>query len=88
MNTYQNAVDDKLWELQLACHRYKKTDCLADWVLYAFNWYIDTDRATRQFVENFVKFPDNKLEHLIRQCLNGDRSNSGIIATAKRILEE
>lgn len=88
MNAHQAAIDDKLWELQLACHRYKETDSLADWVLYAFTWYIDTGRATRRFVESFVRFPDNKLEHLIRHCLNGDRSNVGIIATAKRILEE
>lgn len=88
MNNYQITIDDKLWKLQLACNKYKETDCLADWVLYAFTWYINTGRATRQFERGFVNFPDDKLEYLIQRCLNGDRTDSGIIATAKIILEE
>lgn len=87
MNTYQNQIDDKLYELQKACNRYKTTDCLADWVLFAITRYIFTGRATRNFEERFVKYPNGNLENLIKKCLNGDRSDSGIIKTAKRIIK-
>lgn len=82
----QNQIDDKLWELQKACNRYKKTDCLADWVLFAISRYISTGRATAQFQHNFVAFQNDKLESLIKKCLNGDRSDLGIIKTVKKVL--
>ena len=81
-----NQIDDKLFELQKACNRYKNTDCLADFVLFAVNRYIMTNRATRKFEYDFVNYPIDKLEYLIKQCLNGDRSDDGIIQTCKRIL--
>lgn len=79
-------IDDKLWELQKACNRYKETDRLADFVLFAVNRYITTGRATRQFEHDFVNFPNDRLEELIGRCLNGDRSDDGIIKTVKRII--
>lgn len=86
MAAFQNQIDDKLWELQKACNRYKQTDCLADWVLFAVSRYIYTGRATRQFESDFVNFPNEKLEALIKKCLNGDKSNDGIIKTVKKII--
>ena len=86
MVAYQNQIDDKLWELQKACNRYKETDCLADWVLFAISRHISTGRATRQFEYDFVNYPNDKLEILIKKCLNGDRSNDGIIKTVKKVL--
>lgn len=88
MVAYQNQIDDKLWELQKACNRYKQTDCLADWVLFAISRHITTGRATRQFESDFVNYPNNKLESLIKKCLNGDRSNDGIMKTVKRIISK
>ena len=86
MVAYQNQIDDKLWELQKACNRYKETDPLADWVLFAVNRHISTGRATRQFEIDFVNYPTDNLESLIKKCLNGDRSNDGIIKTVKMII--
>lgn len=86
MTAFQNQIDDKLWELQKACNRYKQTDCLADWVLFAVSRYIYTGRATRQFESDFVNFPNESLEALIKKCLNGDKSNDGIIKTVKKII--
>lgn len=83
---YQNQIDDKLWELQKVCNRYKGTDCLADWVLFAVNRHIATGRATRKFEYDFVNYPNEKLLELVKTCLNGDRSNDGIIKTVKRII--
>ena len=88
MVAYQNQIDDKLWELQKACNRYKETDPLADWVLFAVNRHISTGRATRQFEVDFVNYPTDKLESLIKKCLNGDRCNDGIIKTVKRIISK
>ena len=85
---YQNQIDDKLWELQKACNRYKEIDPLADWVLFAINRHISTGRATRQFEVDFVNYPKDKLESLIKKCLNGDRSQDGIIKTVKRIISK
>ena len=82
------AIDNKLYELQKACNRYSETDCLSKWVLYAIHRHIDTNRATKQFEEDFINYPAEKFEHLIKKCLNGDRSNDGIIKTAKRILRQ
>lgn len=83
---YQNQIDNQLWELQKACNRYKETDPLADWVLFAVGRHISTGRATRQFELNFVQYPIDKLEMLIKKCLNGDKSDDGIIKTVKRII--
>lgn len=82
----QNQIEDKLWELQKACNRYKDIDCLASWVLYAVTRHIISGRATRKFEYDFVNYPNNKLEELIKKCLNGDRSHDGIIKTVKRII--
>ena len=88
MVAYQNQIDDKLWELQKACNRYKEIDPLADWVLFAVNRHISTGRATRQFEVDFVNYPTDKLESLIKKCLNGDKSNDGIMKTVKRIISK
>ncbi len=84
----QNQIDDQLWELHKACNRYKVTDPLADWVLFAVSRYISTGRATRQFEYNFVHYPVDKLETLIKKCLNGDKSDNGIIKTVKKIITQ
>ena len=82
----QNQIDDKLWKLQMACNRYKEIDQLSDYVLFAVSRYISTGRATRQFELDFVNFPDSRMEDLIKKCLNGDRSDNGIVQTAKNII--
>ena len=81
-------IDDKLWELQKACNRYSEIDCLSKWVLYAIHGYIYSNKATRKFEEDFINYPVKKFEYLIKKCLNGDRSDDGIIKTAKRILRQ
>ena len=72
----------------MACSRYKETDSLADWVLFAVSRYINTGRATRQFEYDFVHYPVDKLETLIKICLNGDKSDDGIIKKVKRIIAQ
>lgn len=83
-----NAVDDKLWELQKVCNRYHHTDNCALWVLYAVNRYIATGRATRQFEKDFVKYPNDMLLDAVKTCLNGDKSDDGIIKTFKRLISK
>lgn len=78
-------IDNQLYELQKACNRYKETDCLADWVLFAVNRHIITRRATRAFEKAFVEFDKEKFPELIKACLNGDKSDDGIIKTCNRI---
>ena len=85
---YQNQIDNQLWELQKVCNRYKTIDPLADWVLFAVSRHISTGRATRQFEHDFVNFPIDKMEMLIKKCLNGDKSDNGIIKTIKRIITQ
>ena len=55
---------------------------------FAVNRHIFTGRATRQFEVDFVNYPTDKLESLIKKCLNGDRCNDGIIKTVKRIISK
>lgn len=86
MVAYQDQIDNKLWELQKVCNRYKETDCLADFVLFAVSRYISTGRATRKFEYDFVNYPNEKLLELVKTCLNGDGSDDGIIKTVKRII--
>lgn len=85
---YQNQIDNQLWELQKACSRYKETDPLADWVLFAVTRYINTGRATKQFEMDFVHYPIDKLGILIKKCLAGDRSDDGIIKTFRRLISQ
>ena len=75
-------IDDKLFELQKVCNRYN--DPLASWVLYAINRHIFTGRATRAFEKQFIAYPNEKLLDLVKKCLNGDKSDDGIIKTVKR----
>ena len=82
----QDQIDNKLWELQKVCNRYKETDFCADWVLFTVSRYIITGRATRKFEHDFISYPDEKLLELVKRCLNGDRSDNGIIKTVKRII--
>lgn len=79
-------LDDKLYELQRACNRYKETDPLADWVLFAISRHIMTGRATPAFEKAFMTYPGDKFEAMIRACLNGDKSDNGIMKTAKRMI--
>lgn len=79
-----NQIDDKLWELQKACNEYQEVNCLSKLVLYAVADYINTDKAPRKFVIDFIAFPDSKFEDLIKSCLSGDRSANGIIKTCKK----
>lgn len=81
-------IEDQLYELQKACNRYKSIDCLADWVLFAVQRYIVSNKATRQFEIDFVNFPVEKLEDLIKACLNGDRSDDGILRTCRKVFAE
>lgn len=85
VNVNVHEIDNKLLELQKACNVYKNTDCLADWVLFALSRYLLSNRATRQFEINFLNFPAENFETLIKKCLNGDRSDDGIIKTCKRV---
>lgn len=80
---HYNKIDDQLWELQKACNEYKKTDPLADWVLFAVSRYILSNKATRQFEEDFIRFPKENWREVIVRCLNGDRSDNGILKTFK-----
>ena len=82
----QNAIDAKLWELHSACVKHCEADRLAMLVLYAIADYINTDKAPRKFVADFIACPDSSLEDLIRCCLSGDRSANGIIKTCKKVL--
>lgn len=79
-------IDNKLFNLQKVCNRYRATDPLADWVLFAVSRYIDTGRATRSFLQMFVAYPDEKLLDLVKYCLNGDRSDDGIIRSMMKKL--
>lgn len=81
--SYDN-IDNQLWELQKACNRYAAVDPLAPWVLNAVTRYIVTDRATKQFLNDFCAYPVKDLENLIRKSLNGDRSDDGILKSVKR----
>lgn len=75
------ALDDKLYELQKVCNRYSATDPLASWVVSAVCWYINSGRATREFEKAFINYPVDNILGLVKKCLNGDKSDSGIIKT-------
>ena len=80
----QNTIDAKLWTLHDACKKYQATDRLAMLVLYAISDYINTGKAPRPFVCQFVEYPDSKLDSLIKDCLSGNRSANGIVSTCKK----
>ena len=80
-----DSVDNQIWELQKATNHYKNTDPLADWVLFSIHRYIYSGRATPAFIHSFLDYDASKFPELIKKCLNGDRSDDGIIKTCKRI---
>lgn len=79
----ENQVVDKLHKLNISCLIHK--DRLSLLVLYSVSHYIVTDKAPRDFVENFISFPDEQLDALITKCLSGERSADGIINTCKKV---
>lgn len=79
---------DKFDALQHACRMYALIDPLAMWVYNAVYDYIFRNKATRQFEFDFCDYPNEKFEALIKKCLNGDRSDQGIINTCKKIFAE
>ena len=81
----QNAIDDKLWALHSACVKYQGVNHLARLVLFAIADYINTDKAPRKFIADFVSYPDSRFEDLIRCCLSGDRSANGIIKSCQKV---
>jgi len=83
MNT---ELDDKLYELQKACRRH--SDPLADWVLFAISRHINTGRATPAFIRGFIAVSEKDFPDMITRCLNGDRSDNGIMKTAKKYIRE
>lgn len=82
------SIEEKLWKLQQYCDRCKMTDPLADWVFYAVNRYIRTGRATRDFERAFCNYPEDKWPEMIKYCLNGNRSDNGIMEAMKRMLHQ
>ena len=80
-----NQVEDKLHKLNISCLTHK--DKLSLLVLYSVSNYIVTDKAPRDFVENFISFPDARIDDLITKCLSGDRSSDGIIKTCRKIFK-
>ena len=80
----KNRIDDKLWALNDACVKYQEVNHLAKLVLFAITDYINADKAPLQFIIGFIEYPDSKLDHLIKACLNGDTSANGIIKTCKK----
>lgn len=85
---HMDELEDKLFELQKVCNRYNSIDCKSHWPLFALTRYIRTNRATRNFEKMFMEYPVENFEYLIKQCLNGDCSDDGIIQTCKRIFLE
>lgn len=82
--SYINKLEEHLWKLQKSCNRYKNIDPLAEWVVFALERYIMTNRSNKQFEDNFLNYPESRFEILIKKCLNGDRSDNGIIKTCKK----
>lgn len=85
---HYSEIENQLWELQKACNRYKNTDGLADWVLFAVERHIISNKATRQFEFDFVSYPAAKFENLIKACLNEDRSDVGILQTCRKVFAQ
>lgn len=81
----QNLIDNNLWELQKAANSYKSIDPLADWVLFALSKYIYSEKSSRAFEKAFAEYNPADFPNLIKRCLNGDKSDDGIIKTCKRI---
>ena len=69
MVAYQNQIDDKLWELQKACNRYKETDPLADWVLFAVYSYYQNRSSSVPFGRDLSLF-EYRLSVGGEQCAN------------------
>ena len=76
---------EKLFGLSKACSVHQSKTAI--YVLYAIERHIMTGRATRQFEENFLQFPNEKFSELIDYCLERDLSNDGIIKSVKHFIK-
>lgn len=79
-------IDEQIYNLQKACNR--SNDPLANWVLFAISRYINTGRATTSFQNAFCALTDKQLDNLIVKCLNGDKSDDGIMKTVNKIIRQ
>lgn len=76
---------EKLYGLSKACNVHSSK--IAIYVMYAIERHIMTGRATKQFEENFLQFPDENFSDLIDYCLERDLSNDGIIKSVKHFIK-
>lgn len=79
-------MEEQLYNLQMVCNRYKETDILADWVLFAIARYINTGRSTRQFERAFCDLNNEDLIGLVKYCLNRGKSDIEILSSAKKYM--
>ena len=77
---------EKLYSLSKACKAHSSKTAI--YVLYSVERHIMTGRATRQFEENFLQFPDERFTELIDYCLERDLSNDGIIKSVKYFIKK
>lgn len=77
-------LDNALYDLQLAVN--ESSNIFADYMLYAINRWIETDRASTHFIKSFKTANKPKL---LSYCLEGrDLSDDCIIRQARRYLKD
>lgn len=82
-------IDDALYRLQMAAHRNYTTTremCYREWVLFAVNRYIQTGRASLDWLRAFIKTDMEKLVDYAAK-LNGG-SDDEIMRRVNRYLKK
>lgn len=76
-------IDDLLHKIRLSCIRHKDASA-ENCVYYAIAWYIETGRASLEWIK--LLEAKKTYKGMISAALRGDTSTSGIIKTINKIL--
>ena len=74
-------IDNQLWELQKICNVYDSENSTfsGKWILYAISYYVNTGRASIEWLEKFINLTDKQIEHFVKAKINQKLSDAETI---------
>lgn len=84
----RTSTDDALFRMSEMCRRMEQDGIrFASWAYYAIARYIETGRASLDFVRKFVNLSQPEMEYMVGRAMQGtDLSDDGMLKSMNRYL--
>lgn len=82
-------IDNKIWDLQKICNLYdsENNDFSGKWILYAIARYINTGRASAEWIKLFLNLTNKKIEHFVKAKINQKLSDDETIKRFNKLIK-